>query len=864
MGLEGSQIDRYRILHLLGSGAMGDVYLAEDPRIGQQVAIKVIRVEPDLYPDALNAEEAARLFQREIEAIVKLDSPHILPLYDYGEQPVGEMNIIYLVMPYRKEGSLAKWLSQRKTAEPLSPQEVADLIGQVAEALQHAHNRQVIHRDVKPSNLLLRLHEETPSCPDILLADFGVAQLMTTTSNISRSIRGTPIYMAPEQWTGGAVPASDQYALAIMTYELLTGYPPFRGVALQIMYQHMHNQPPAPGTQNPRLSREIDEVLLRALAKKANERFASVSAFARAFQEAVNAFSAGEQAIPTVLISSPPEELRVVLAISETEAQAGAVRTITLPGGREVTVTLPAGIQHGSLVRLGEQNTDARDLAGTVLLSIVIKQDTGALPFSDSLPITSLLSDKQAPTTSATILQDQVPVTVSQQSALISSKPDNDKLPILSSATERPHLTNQILPESFPATSGKDRSRARLVAGSRRRVLFAIGLVTLILLLIGSLIGSSLIRSSTSTTVVTITPAKKGLQHTYTILAVTSTPDSAKQQIAARQLTVVTAPQSQTVQATGTSTQGTHASGLLTLYNYSTSSSVTLNAGMQIANTQSTPVDMILDAAVTAPPGQDASNPGTAHVPAHVVQPGTIGNLPPVNNGDAGFYSCTNCPNGKVKGYEIENDAAFSGGQNSQTVTTVQQSDIDNAANKLKVANAPNPRQIFQAQVRTNEQLINSAQCKPNISSNPAAGAQATSVTVTVTFTCTGEVYDQSAALALAQKLLMNQAKGSFGPRYTLQGSIAATETRAVLTDTKQGTITLTASTSGTWVTHFDDTYLQALAVSIAGKTRQEAQSILSANKDIVSADIQISGSNRDILPTDVHQIRIVINPLAL
>ena len=747
MGLEGSQIDRYRILHLLGSGAMGDVYLAEDPRIGQQVAIKVIRVEPDLYPDRLNAEQAAHLFQREIQAIVKLDSPHILPLFDYGEEPVGEMKIIYMVMPYRKEGSLAKWLSQRNTAELLSPQEVANLIGQVAEALQHAHNRQIIHRDVKPSNLLLRLHEETSARPDILLADFGVAQLMTTTSNMSQSVGGTPTYMAPEQWAGEAVPASDQYALAIMTYELLTGRPPFRGAALQIMYQHMHNQPPAPGTQNPRLSKEIDKVLLRALAKKADERFASVSAFARAFQEAVNALSGREQAIPTVLINPPAE----------------------------------------------------------------------------------LLSDKHAPITSTVILQDQVPVTTSQRSIETSPDPDTDKRLIRSSATDPPKATvptrpnnivHQILPEAFPVTSGKDRSKTRFVTWPRRRVLFAIGLVTMTLLLIGGSIfilpgfhsssahdsstGSSLIHSSTSMTAVTITSAKKELQHTYTILAVTSRPESApnmKQQVTARQLTTVTAAQSQTAQATGTSTTlGTHASGTLTLYNYSTTSPLTLNAGMEIANMQSTSVDMILDAAVTAPPGPDTSNPGTANVPAHVVQTGTIGNLPPVNNGNAGFYYCTNCPNGKVQGYEIENDMAFSGGQNSQTVTTVQQSDIDNAANMLETANTPNPQQVLQAQIRTNEQLINSAQCKPNVSSNHAAGEQATSVTVTVTFTCTGEAYDQSGALTLAQKLLMNQAKGQFGPHYTLQGSIVATVTRAVLTNAGQGTITVTVDTSGTWI----------------------------------------------------------------
>jgi hypothetical protein len=307
--------------------------------------------------------------------------------------------------------------------------------------------------------------------------------------------------------------------------------------------------------------------------------------------------------------------------------------------------------------------------------------------------------------------------------------------------------------------------------------------------------------SSTSTTVVTITPAQKKLQHTYTILAVTGTPDSNRLQVTARQLSSVTAPQSRTVQATGTATTpATYASGTLTLYNYSTTSSLTLNAGMEIANMQSTPVDMILDAAVTAPPGQDASNPGTANVPAHVVQAGPIGNLPPVNNGDAGFYYCTNCPNGNVQGYEIENDSAFSGGGNSQSVTTVQQSDIDNAANALEAANAPHPQQIFQAQIRTNERLINSAQCKPDVSSNHAAGEQATSVTITVTFTCTGEAYDQMAALALAQQLLMKQAKGQFGPHYTLQGFVAATVASAVLTDTKRGTIALTVNTSGTWV----------------------------------------------------------------
>src|SRR5712691_2384800 len=205
MSLEGQQIDRYRILRMLGSGGMGDVYLAEDARIEQQVAIKVIRAEVSPYPDAHATQEAARLFQREARAIVKLDHPHILPLFDYGEHTVRKTTIIYLVMPYRQEGSLLDWLrkpGQQGQASLLTPQDVAHLVNQGASALQHAHDRQVIHQDVKLSNFLLRTRQETPTRPDLLLSDFGIARFTSATSTGSQSIRGTPAAMAPEQWQG--------------------------------------------------------------------------------------------------------------------------------------------------------------------------------------------------------------------------------------------------------------------------------------------------------------------------------------------------------------------------------------------------------------------------------------------------------------------------------------------------------------------------------------------------------------------------------------------------------------------------------------------------------------------------------------
>lgn len=229
MSLEGEHLGHYRLLRLLGRGGMGEVYLAEDARIGQQVAIKVIHTEGTAHSDQKRVSEAARLFEREARAIALLDHPNILPLYAYGEETLHNESLNYLVMPYRKDGTFADWLRQRGSQTLLSPAEVTPLLQQAADALQHAHDQQVIHQDVKPTNFLVRLRTDQPNRPDLLLADFGIAKLSGATSGVSQSIRGTPIYMAPELWDGHPLPATDQYALAIMVYELLVGRPPFRG-----------------------------------------------------------------------------------------------------------------------------------------------------------------------------------------------------------------------------------------------------------------------------------------------------------------------------------------------------------------------------------------------------------------------------------------------------------------------------------------------------------------------------------------------------------------------------------------------------------------------------------------------------------
>ena len=295
MQLEGLQIGSYRLVRLIGGGGMGDVYLAEDLRVNRQVAIKVIQNRPTSYIDNGTTPDTIRLFQREVKAIANLDHPHILPFFDCGAGNIKGIDITYMVMPFRREGSLLAWLRQHSPSKALAPQYVAHLLHQAAEALQYAHDQQIIHRDVKPSNFLIRSSKEHPHAPDLLLADFGLAKFSTVTAAVSHTNYGTPIYMAPEHWDGKPVPATDQYALAVMAYELLTGRPPFLGNQQQVMYQHLEVQPQPPSKHNPRVPASIDAVNLRALAKRPADRYSSISAFAQAFEQALQGTDPSER-----------------------------------------------------------------------------------------------------------------------------------------------------------------------------------------------------------------------------------------------------------------------------------------------------------------------------------------------------------------------------------------------------------------------------------------------------------------------------------------------------------------------------------------------------------------------------------------
>ena len=302
MALETLKNNRYRIVRPLGSGSTGEVYLVEDNLNNrQEVILKLLHAYA--YPATQEAQGASRAFEFEARAVAQLNHPNILPLLDYGTETIDGEVVPFIVTPYCPEGSLETWIEQRSNSDVLTLEDAARIVRQVADALQYAHNQGVVHRDVKSANVFIRNKLNGP--PDMLVSDFGFAQPLPEARASGLDIRGTPGYMAPEQWEGQVVPASDQYALGVLVYQLLTGLLPFQGSIEQLRDAHLHSWPTPPSTINPTLSRDLDVVVGRAMAKKPGGRYPTVSAFANAFTQAIQPVPEPVAPAP-VYLAAPP------------------------------------------------------------------------------------------------------------------------------------------------------------------------------------------------------------------------------------------------------------------------------------------------------------------------------------------------------------------------------------------------------------------------------------------------------------------------------------------------------------------------------------------------------------------------------
>lgn len=256
--LTGQSLGNYRLGALIGRGGMASVYRARQESMGRDVAIKVMAAEL-----STNAEFVAR-FEREARVIARLQHPHILPVIDFGR--AGES--IYLVMQLVEGGVLSERLST-----PLTLLQVERLLGQVASALAYAHRSGVIHRDLKPTNVLLDVQDNA------YLTDFGIAKIMSGNTHLTKSglLMGTPNYMAPEQWRSQEVDGrTDVYALGMILYEMLVGLSAFDSdTVYEIMYEHLDMLPASPVRYHPGLPSALETVIWKAIAKNAAERYAT-------------------------------------------------------------------------------------------------------------------------------------------------------------------------------------------------------------------------------------------------------------------------------------------------------------------------------------------------------------------------------------------------------------------------------------------------------------------------------------------------------------------------------------------------------------------------------------------------------------
>src|SRR6185436_454426 len=302
----GQTLGPYRILSQIGQGGMANVYKAYQPSVDRYVAIKVL-------PSQLaESQEFATRFHQEARIIAKLEHPHILPVFDYGESD----GVAYFVMRYLEAGTLK---DKMEAGRPLPLNEIDRLFSQLADALSYAHSLGGVHLNLKPTNALI------DSRGNLFLTDFGIAKILESASprlTQTDAIMGTPAYISPEQAQAQKVDQrSDIYSLGIILYEMVTGRVPYTAdTPLAVILKHVTHPLPLPSSVKPDIPETIERVLLKALAKNPDDRFANVNDFLSAWKLALD------------VKTSPAERFDALTAITSAQATALASGTLQTQG----------------------------------------------------------------------------------------------------------------------------------------------------------------------------------------------------------------------------------------------------------------------------------------------------------------------------------------------------------------------------------------------------------------------------------------------------------------------------------------------------------------------------------------------------
>lgn len=391
--LIGRRLGKYEITELLGQGGMATVYKGYQADMDRFVAVKVLPPHPGQDHQFMDR------FRLEARTIAQLQHPHILPVHDYGN----EGGILYLVMAYVGGGSLKELIDQG----PLSLQETEKTLRQVASAVDYAHRRNVVHRDIKPDNILLD-HEG-----NAILSDFGIVKILEgdTSSGLTGTggVLGTPAYMAPEQSQGGAItPQVDIYALGVIVFEMLTGQQPYQAdTPMQVILKHISDPVPSLTERVATLPPALEVVMMRVLAKRPEDRYASATDFSQEFLRALH-YDEGDLALsPAPQIPMIRTE-RVVSTPQPTEPARTVQQTATQPPASTVyetgpTPTSPPPAKTGTnpLLLLGGFAIIA--LLAVIVVLLVVSNNTP--------PTTVALNPTAAATQAPTVAATDVPAT---------------------------------------------------------------------------------------------------------------------------------------------------------------------------------------------------------------------------------------------------------------------------------------------------------------------------------------------------------------------------------------------------------------------------------------------------------------------
>ncbi len=336
----GKQLGNYRLVEMIGKGGMAAVYRATQPSVNRDVAIKI------MSPSLTENEAFVQRFKNEAQVIANLEHAYILPVYDFGE----EDNLLFIVMRYLPSGSLADIIGEKPDGIPLD--RAITIFNQIGEALDYAHSKGIIHRDLKPGNILL------DGRGTAYLSDFGIAKQIEGAENLTGTggVVGTPSHMAPEQGLGEKLDGrSDQYAMGVILFEMLTGRLPFTAEnPMALMLKHINEPTPSPRLFNNSIPAPVESVILRLLSKEPDERYASAGEMVKAIEKAMS----GKGDASTIAMPG--------------DSTAGTLPMDSPPGGAGSTVSSP-------VVGKGAPTTAEAAAAGARASSTVLREPATAV-----------------------------------------------------------------------------------------------------------------------------------------------------------------------------------------------------------------------------------------------------------------------------------------------------------------------------------------------------------------------------------------------------------------------------------------------------------------------------------------------------